>query len=87
MNHLLRSPLEAADYNVAKKHQLSVAMGAVLLFNSEENPSLLSTDYDTRRLVIDSVLDERIKAFGLKTGVASTMPASWQRKKKGRVER
>ena len=29
-----------ADYNVAKKHRLGVAMGAVLLFNSEQSPSL-----------------------------------------------
>jgi hypothetical protein len=78
---------DMAEYIGAKKHQLGVSMGAVLLFNSDETPSLLSTVYDTCPLVADPMLDAKIKVFGLKTGVTGTRPASWQRKKRGRVER
>ena len=73
-------------YTSAKKHQLKVAMGAGLLLEAGENLSLLCTTYDTRLLETDPALDAMIKSAGLKPAESvGTMPASWQRKKRGRT--
>ena len=73
-------------YTSAKKHQLKVAMGAGLLLEAGENLSLLCTNYDTRLLEVDPALDAMIKSAGLKPAESvGTMPASWQRKKRGRT--
>jgi hypothetical protein len=70
-----------------KKAPIGRRRGRRIDFQSEEPPSLLSTAYDTSPPVLDPVLDEKIETAGLKTDIGSTLPASWQRKKRGRVER
>jgi hypothetical protein len=74
------------EYTYAKKHQLKVAMGAGILLEAGEDLSLLCANYDTSPFEDDPALDEMIRLAGLKPAESvATMPASWQRKKRGRT--
>jgi hypothetical protein len=74
------------EYTSAKKHQLKLAMGLGILLDAGEYLSVLCTNYDTSPLKDDPALDAKIKMAGLKPAESvATMPASWQRKKRGRT--